>query len=100
VSSDSRFVVTNTGIGNEAQIFEMETGKLRKTLSGHSDIIRSMAISQDSQFAVTGSQDHAVKIWNLSSGNLLKTFAEHPKPGTVGKNQHRWQIRNQRIIRW
>src|SRR4051812_13847886 len=43
----------------------------------HSRVITSVAVSPDGQGALTGSYDETVKLWDVSSGQLLKTFAGH-----------------------
>ncbi len=53
--------------------------KLRRahTLVGHSDMVRSIAISPDGQTLVSGSNDQTIKIWQLSSGTLKSTLTGH-----------------------
>lgn len=44
---------------------------------GHSDIIVATDISDDGRFLVTGSADHTVKLWDLSTGREIRTFTGH-----------------------
>ncbi|KAF2476795.1 WD40 repeat-like protein [Lindgomyces ingoldianus] len=44
------------------------------TLEGHSDFISSVAFSHDSTRLASGSGDHTVKIWDVSSGKCLSTL--------------------------
>ena len=37
-----------------------------KVLKGHKGFIRSVAVSRDSKYIVSGSTDHTVKIWNIA----------------------------------
>ncbi|NES89773.1 MULTISPECIES: serine/threonine-protein kinase [Okeania] len=46
-----------------------------RTLSGHNDWIRSIAISPDGQTVVSGSWDNTIKVWDWVNGNLQGTFA-------------------------
>ncbi|MEA5594244.1 SMEK domain-containing protein [Rivularia sp. UHCC 0363] len=48
-----------------------------RTLSGHSSSVWSVAVTSDGQKLISGSQDGAVKIWNLKSGNLIRTITAH-----------------------
>ena len=49
-------------------------GRELRTLYGHSDTVRSVAVRGDGQRAVSASYDHTLKIWNVESGELLATF--------------------------
>jgi WD40 repeat protein/tRNA A-37 threonylcarbamoyl transferase component Bud32 len=50
---------------------------LKKTLTGHTDAVFSLAISKDGQTLVTGSGDKTIKIWNLSTGELKNSVIGH-----------------------
>jgi WD40 repeat protein/tRNA A-37 threonylcarbamoyl transferase component Bud32 len=54
-----------------------ENVKLRRTLSGHSDVVKSIAISPDGQLLASGSYDKTIKLWSLRTGELLHTLSEH-----------------------
>ncbi len=47
------------------------------TLSGHSEMVRSVAINLDGQTIASGSADKTVKLWNLKTGELLRTIKEN-----------------------
>jgi WD40 repeat protein len=49
------------------------------TLTGHSDWVRSLAISPDGQTLASGSFDKTIKLWQLSSGKLNHTLSRHSK---------------------
>lgn len=53
-------------------------GPLLRTLSGHSDEVRSVATSADGTLAVSGSYDNTVKVWDLQTGEAIARFvADH-----------------------
>ncbi|MBD0345744.1 MAG: serine/threonine protein kinase [Coleofasciculus sp. Co-bin14] len=54
-----------------------EKAKLRRTLFGHSDVVKSIAISPDGQFLASGSYDKTIKLWSLRTGELLNTLSGH-----------------------
>jgi len=54
---------------------------LDKTLSGHSDTVWSVAVKPNSQNILSGSSDRTIKLWNVSTGQVLQTFSRHS--GTV-----------------
>ena len=44
------------------------------TLSGHRDWVRSVAFSSDGKSLVSGSNDNTVKLWDVQTGGVVKTF--------------------------
>lgn len=49
-------------------------------LSGHSDSVFSVAISPDGKMLASGGRDRTVKLWNLTTGELLTTLTRHSSP--------------------
>jgi WD40 repeat protein len=49
-------------------------GACLQTLEGHSDLVSSVAVSGDSRWVVTGSDDNTAKIWDAGSGRCLQTL--------------------------
>ncbi|MEH2291656.1 nSTAND1 domain-containing NTPase, partial [Nostoc sp.] len=47
------------------------------TLEGHSSKVNSVAYSPNGQQLASASDDNTIKIWNVSSGQLLKTLTGH-----------------------
>jgi WD40 repeat protein len=47
------------------------------SLVGHSEWVRSIAISADGQTLVSASNDKTVRVWDLRSGRLLRLFVGH-----------------------
>ena len=47
------------------------------TLEGHSNLVNSVAYSPNGQQLASASEDSTIKIWNVSSGKLLKTLTGH-----------------------
>jgi WD40 repeat protein len=52
-------------------------GPLLRTLTGHDDLVHSVAVSADGRRAVSGSDDHTVRVWDLDSGELVRTLTGH-----------------------
>jgi WD40 repeat protein len=50
------------------------------SFTGHSDQVNSVAFSPDSQTLATGSDDCTIKIWHLSTGEVLDTLTGHSSP--------------------
>ncbi|MGB5960137.1 MAG: serine/threonine-protein kinase [Coleofasciculaceae cyanobacterium] len=62
--------LNTTFIGNAAIFFN-------STLAGHSNLVKSVAISPDGEIIVSGSSDDTIKIWHLKTGNLKTTLVGH-----------------------
>jgi sugar lactone lactonase YvrE len=48
--------------------------KCLRTIKAHSEPICSMAITPDEQFLASSSRDKTIKLWSLSSGDLIHTW--------------------------
>jgi hypothetical protein len=55
---------------------QQEYAYLCHTLTGHSDKVTSVAISPDGQTLVSGCADKTIKVWNLSTGKVIRTLTE------------------------
>ena len=49
----------------------------QSTLKGHAEAVESIAISSDGQTLVSGSWDKTIKIWNLTTSQLMRTLEGH-----------------------
>ncbi len=47
------------------------------TLTSHAGPVWSVAISPDGQTLVSGSRDKTIKVWELSTGRLMRTLTDH-----------------------
>jgi WD40 repeat protein len=54
------------------KLWNLHTGELRRTLTGHLAEVLSVAISPDGQIIVSGSVDTTIKQWHLHTGALKK----------------------------
>ncbi|MGZ3513302.1 MAG: caspase family protein [Thermodesulfobacteriota bacterium] len=57
---------------------------LRIEMGMHTSIISAIGVDAQNQFIVTGSQDKTVRLWDLSTGRLLKIFRPPIGGGPVG----------------
>jgi len=64
------------------KIWDLQTGKLLRTLAGHREGIRCLQFN-DAGHLVTGSLDKTVKIWDWRSGKLVTTLHAH-SAGVIG----------------
>ncbi|WP_406250558.1 WD40 repeat domain-containing serine/threonine protein kinase [Streptomyces cyaneofuscatus] len=62
-------------------IVDIRTGTLRRRLSGHRRYLSAIAVSSDDRWALTadhgGSAGHRVRLWDLNTGQVLRTLSEH-----------------------
>jgi len=54
-------------------------GVPRKSLKGHSHYVEDITISSDGQFALSGSWDGTLRLWDLNSGMTTRRFVSHEK---------------------
>ncbi len=55
----------------------MATGKELRSFGGHTSSVESVAVSHDGRFALSGSSDGTLKLWELSTGKELRGFKGH-----------------------
>ncbi len=48
-----------------------------RILTGHTDQVKTVAISEDCKTIVSGSFDETVKVWRCETGELLHTLTGH-----------------------
>jgi WD40 repeat protein len=55
-------------------LLDLETGETIQTLLGHDLVIRSIDISSDGQYLISGSNDNTAIYWDIASGQIIKRF--------------------------
>jgi WD40 repeat protein len=68
VSSDDkdRWLIASGGEDSTVKIWDGRTGKLIRTLRGHTGLVSSLAFSPDGRRVYSGSRDKTVRIWDLT----------------------------------
>jgi len=54
-------------------------GVPRRRLTGHGHFVQDVAISSDGQFALSGSWDGTLRLWDLNTGQTTRRFIGHTK---------------------
>jgi len=81
-SRDRSVIVWALDITEEADITKEGTflgGKPKRRLTGHSHFVEDVAISSDGMFALSGSWDATLRLWDLNAGVTTKRFVGHTK---------------------
>jgi len=53
------------------------TGRQLFTLTGHSDSVNALALTPDGKQVISASDDNTLKVWDLSSREVIATFTGH-----------------------
>jgi WD40 repeat protein len=70
--------VLATASGDEmARLWRVDSGRLQKTLRGHTDFVRDVEFRRDGKVVVTASDDGDARTWSVATGELLEVFRGH-----------------------
>ncbi len=75
-SLDSKLLLTSSD-DKSAKVFALPSRKFLCSLLGHSNWVRTSALSADSKNAVTGSDDKLVKLWDINTTQCVRSFYDH-----------------------
>ncbi|HYE30477.1 MAG TPA: c-type cytochrome domain-containing protein [Methylomirabilota bacterium] len=65
------------GVGGEIRFYNVNDGKLTRTIQSHGDTVYSLAVSPDGKLLASGSYDQTIKIWNTETGAEVRTLSGH-----------------------
>jgi WD40 repeat protein len=91
VTPDGKYVVSGSARFAEAKfgevfrvgtvhLWELATGKEVRRFTGHERWVRSVAVTSDGKYVVSGSDDKTVRVWNLATGREVRRFTGHEGP--------------------
>ncbi len=73
-SVHKRFLSAFVRYDDAVELWDLATGQLKRTLTGHTDWIYWSVDLLNSQILVSGSYDQTIKLWNWSTGECLSTI--------------------------
>ena len=56
------------------KLWDAHDGKCLKTLSGHANVVRSLAFNPKGDCLASVSEDETIKLWNVETGECFKTL--------------------------
>ena len=78
ITSDGKTYATGHEDKN-IYLWDSKTGKLKNTLSGHTDYVYSTAFNPDNTLLASGNDDNTVRLWDVESGKEKMILTGHTK---------------------
>jgi WD40 repeat protein/transcriptional regulator with XRE-family HTH domain len=77
ISPDGRMGLAVTySTAQEADLFDIKTGRESCAFIGHTDYLTSVAISPDGKYALTSSDDKTARLWDVHTCRQLRVFTD------------------------
>ncbi|MBW7880651.1 MAG: TIR domain-containing protein [Anaerolineae bacterium] len=58
--------------GNNLRVFDIATGRTVQQLTGHTNLVGAVDVSPDGRYAVSGSFDNTVRVWDIAAGTGIQ----------------------------
>ncbi|MFN6478115.1 serine/threonine-protein kinase [Nostoc sp. DedQUE07] len=80
VADLNRGILASGSWDNTIKLWDVNTGKEIRTLTGHANWVNSVIFSPDGKFLASGSADCTIKLWQVNTGIEIQTFTGHSDP--------------------
>ncbi|KAG9304393.1 hypothetical protein G9A89_019955 [Geosiphon pyriformis] len=78
ISPDERLLITT--VGEDIEVTNFETRERIYQLKGDTEVVTTFAITTDSRYLISASRSLALKIWDLTTGKMIRSFKAHEAP--------------------
>ncbi|TWU58988.1 Serine/threonine-protein kinase PknB [Rubripirellula tenax] len=75
-SPDGKLLATG-GRDKAVKLWDVQSGKLHRRMSGHSDLVRDVCFASDGKTLASASFDNTIRLWQLSTGEPIATLHGH-----------------------
>ena len=92
MTGDGKWLVTGSA-DKTVRLWEVESGREIRVLTGHTDVVNSVFISADDKWLITA--DNSARLWELVTGKEVRAFGARGGPGekiasAVLSDDNRW----------
>ncbi len=85
LSTNGNYYAFTLRTSNAIVVYDTRTCDKVKLLVGHTQAVRCLAFSPDSQFLFSGSDDGTVRVWDVAASTLVREYT-YPRPLDIDEN--------------
>jgi hypothetical protein len=97
-SPDGRYLAVGTWGGSSVQLIDTSSWQVIRTFEGHTSAVNSVAFSPDGKLLASGSWDMTIKLWEVATGQEVRTLKGHTGLGLFRGVQPRREAPRLRLL--